>query len=160
MLHSIQFVIVKGVSGGGNEKWNTPPRKLTAVDNQHFCRREKCERPTHERRVLIIESVLAIVCSSIRTPWVALSLISDRERVVGIRHLTRAWSSQVLKSDCQSGCDLHQDQLRSELTKWCRDSRWVTSRLVSGFAETDSIGPRQILQRELSFDTCKTGSNE
>ena len=157
MLHSIQFVIVKGVSGGGNEKWNIPPRKLTAVDNKHFCW-EKCERPTHERQVLIIESVLAIVCSSMRTPWVALSLISDRERVVGIRHLTRAWSSQVLKSEWMwftpGSAQVRSYKVESRLSV----SHFTTS--VRFCSETDSIGPRQILQRELSFDTCKTGSNE
>ena len=59
------------------------------VDNEAFFK-ERCKRPTHEWRVLITESVLQLASafSSVRSLRVvsALSLISDKERVVVTRH--------------------------------------------------------------------------
>ena len=54
------------------------------VDNEAFFK-ERYKQPTHEWRVLITESVLQLA-SAFSSVSSALSLISDKERVVIIRH--------------------------------------------------------------------------
>ena len=122
------------------------------------CNGMRCEEPTHECRILLIESILAILlwvrCGGPRTyHW------KTEENWL--------WSSGNIKPSLVTRYTLQYDiaslPVRSMIyTKISRgqqlltggdllspDALWVTSRLVSGFAETDSIGPRQVLQRDL-----------